>query len=211
MTQEDDSCSDVLYLLVSENGLIASNQFGIYLYHIPELGAAGDDSDLVAISPHWSWFGRALGCRGTLYKTASPHPSLWIQGDRATHTLEFGVDGSGCFPVVVNHRIINGEPVYHVGRWFTLEGRKGMGVESVGLRGKVVINTAVVGKPAITRRLCAVLPGFDRSWRRRDEVKYAGLDEVTGRIMIVVGPMPPCFRVGRHSYARRLYLADLPV
>ena len=213
MIQEDDGYTDVVYFLVSENVLIASNEFGIYLYHIPELKAIGNDSDLVAISPQWSWLGRALECRGTLYKTACPHPALWLQGDRATHTLEFDIDGSGYFPVVVNHRIIDGKPAYDTSCWLKLQGRKGITVR-LGLRWEIVINTAALGKPGITRRLCAVLPRFDDyHWRRREEVKYVDLDEATGRIMIVAGPIPLGFRrlTNKTLYARRLYLADLPM
>jgi len=213
MTQDAEyRRSDGQFFLVSEKGLIASSHAGIYLYHIPELGDVGDD--VVTISPQWSWDGYISGC-STICKTVSLHPAFWIQGRIATHTLEFDMDGSGCFPIVANHQITEGQPAYHVGSHLKLQGRKGI-VVSFGVGGykEIVINTVVFGRPGITRRLRAELPGVDVNYRRRRlEVKYAGLDEVTGRIMIVVGTVPCHIRGVSTStipYARRLYLADIP-
>jgi len=212
VTQDAEYPSDVQFSLVSERGLIASNQLGIHLYHIPELGVAGD-GDLVTISPQWSWFGGASGCN-TICKTVSPHPALWIQGELATHILEFDVDGSGCFPMVANHQITEGRPAHHVGFYLKLRGRKGMAV-GFGEHGEIAINTGVFGRPDITRRLRAELPGANgRHGRRQDVVKYADLDEVTGRIMIVASRGPRSRRKRGRSkipYARRLYLADIPI
>ena len=193
---------------VSENGLVASNPLGIHLYHIPELRAMDDGHSLV---PVWSWRASSRdpsGYRGTLFKTASPYPALWLQGRQTTHALEFDVDESGCFPVVANHHITEGQPAYYVARHLKLEGRKAMGVD-VKEHGEAVFKTGVLGRPGLTRLLHASLPGLFDSYRR-DEVKYVDLDEVTGRIMIVIGTVP-----GRRSrntpYARRLCLADLPI
>ena len=209
MTQNADFRGDVQFSLVSESGLIASNQLGIYLYHIPELGAVGEDGP-VTISPQWSWSGDASGC-STICKTVSPCPALWIQGEMATHTLEFDVDGSGGFPVVADHQITEGRPAYNVGFYLRLRGRKGVAVGH-GLYKEFAIDTAVFGEPDITRRLRAEIPGLDGRHHRRDEVKYMDLDEVTGRIMIVVGPVPRCYRKpGRTFYAQRLYFADVPI
>ena len=98
MTQEENEYrAGVRFFLVSKDGLVACNHCGIHLYHIPELGAASG-GDPIVISPQWSWFGNASGYHGTTYGTASPHPTLWLQGDLATHTLEFHVDESGCSP-----------------------------------------------------------------------------------------------------------------
>jgi len=95
-----------------------------------------------------------------------------------------------------------------------------MGI-SVERPGEVVLNTGVLGKPDITRRLRAPIPGLnaDPPRRPRDIVKYTDLDEATGRIMIAVGPKSHrCRRmsVGVSSgvetpYARRLYIGDLPI
>ena len=200
------------FFLVSENGLIVSNHIGIRLYHIPEPGAAGNDSDLV---PVWSWQGRSTEYRGTLYETASPYPALWLQGVRVTHTLEFDVDESGCFPVVVDHHFTRGPPAYCVWDRLKLQGRKGV---SFGVRqgGEIVFNTGILGKPGITRQLRAHLPcNRVDMWSGlellEDEVRCTDLDEVTGRIMIMVGPMTP-YQTGEWSiYSRQLFLADLPI
>lgn len=183
-----------------------SNRLGIRLYHIPKLGIVDDGSYLDQI---WSWSGDATVYRGTLYKTASPYPALWLQGGWTTHTLEFDVGESGCFPVVENHQVTEGRPAYYVGRLLKLQGRKGMGTE-VRRGGEAVFKTRVLGKPDLTRELRASLPGFwDVDWRELYEVKYTDLDEVTGRIMVVIGNVP-----GRRGdgipYAHRLCLADVP-
>jgi len=205
------------FFVVSAHGLVVTNNLGIWLYHIPELRAAEDDSRLI---PVWDWSGDASEYRGTLYSTASPHPALWLQGYQDTHILEFDVDESGCFPVVVNHHRTGGRPAYYVGEYPKLRGRKGMSID-VGRRDEIVlINTGVLGKPDITRRLRAPIRGLydnNGSWRRQHEVKYTDLDEMTGRIMIAVGPG----RMGGMSLrgsdwdeapcARRLYIGDLPI
>ena len=182
-----------------------SGQFGIHLYHIPELRAVGDDSNLV---PVWSWGGDASGYRGTLNETASPYHALWLQGSWFTHTLEFDVDESGCFPVVVSHQITQGQPAYYVRRHLKLQGRKAMGVDV--WRGEAVFKTGVLGNSDLTRQLRARLPGvYEGPLHEQDEAKYADLDEVTGRIMVVIGTVPGR-RQGDIPYARRLCLADLP-
>ena len=187
-----------------------SNPHGIRLYHIPEPGTVDDGFILV---PVWSWeslLGDPSGYRGTLYKTASTYPALWLQGGRTAHTLEFDVDESGSFPMIVNHRITEGRPAYYVEDCFKLKGRKAMGVD-VKERGKIVFKTGVLGKPDLTRQLHASLPGiYDGSWFVQDEVKYADLDEVTGRIMIVIGTVSNQRR-DNIPFARRLCLADLPI
>jgi len=166
--------------------------------------------DSYRLGPAWGWEGDVSECRGTLYKTESPYPALWLQGERTTHTLELDVDESGCFPVVVSHRITEGQPAYYE-ECLKLQGRKGMGVD-VGLHDEIVFNMGVLGKPDMTRRLYAALPGFNKGILfEQDEVKYVDLDEATGRIMVVVGL--PSDRWGRKDvpYAWQLYLADLPV
>ena len=191
--------------LVSENGLIVSSKDGIHLYHIPELRAVGDDSNLV---PVWSWGGDASRYLGTLNETGFSYPALWLQGSWFTHTLEFDVDESGCFPVVVSHHITEGEPAYHVTRHLKLQGRKAMGV--FAWRGEALFKTGMLGKPDLTRQLRARLPGvYEGPWHGQDEVKYAGLDEVTGRIMVAIGTVSGQRQVDV-TYARRLCLADLP-
>ena len=190
---------------MSENGLIVTDHLGIRLYHIPEPRAVGDDSNLV---PVWSWSGDASEHRGTLYETASPYPALWLQGEWTTHTLEFDVDKSGCIPMVVNHQITEGRPAHYVGDRIKLQGRKVMSI-SIGQAedDEIVINTGVLGKPDITRQLRVQLPGlYESHWYRRDELKYADLDEATGRIMIVLGSIRCSF-----SDARQLLLAELPI
>ena len=181
------------------------NPYEIWLYHIPELRAADEGTMLV---PVWS---RSLGvsdCRGTLCKTASPYPALWLQGKQAAHTFEFDVDESGCYPVVVNDRITEGGPAFYEGDHLKLQGRKGIGIETEQ-RDEIVFNTGIRGKTD-TRRLRAPMLGPNEGPPpAQGEVKYTDLDEVTGRIMVVVGPVPdqwwdevPC--------AWRLYVADLP-
>ena len=153
--------------------------------------------------------GDSSGYRGTLYKTASPHPALWLQGEHTAHTLEFDVDESE-FPVVVNHRITEGQPAYYVAARLKLKGRKVMGID-VKQRGKVVFRTGVLGKPDLTRQLRAPLPGVCTGPQiGQDEVKYVDLDEVTGRIVVVIGIVP--FE-GRDDipYVQQLCLADLPI
>jgi len=128
--------------------------------------------------------------------------------------LEFDVDESGCFPVVVNHHRTEGRPAYYVGNHLKLQGRKGMGID-VERRGEVVLYTGVLGEPDMTRRLRAPIPGLNANGGPC--LKYTDLDEVTGRIVIVVGPR----RMNRMSirgsnwddapYARRLYIGDLPI
>ena len=201
---------------MSEHGLVVTNNLGIWLYHIPEPRAMDDD---LTLFPVWDWLGDISEFHGTLYKTASLCPALWLQGDWATHTLEFDVDEFG-FPVVVNHHRAWGRPAHYVGKYIKLQGRKGMGI-SVERPGEIVLNTGVLGKPGITRRLCAPIPGLntDPPRRPRDIVKYTDLDEATGRIMIAVGHKSHRCRMMsvrvsngvEAPYARRLYIGDLPI
>ena len=200
---QDDSSYETRAFVVSENGLVVTNHLGIWLYHIPELRTIGENTSLV---PVWGRSLNASDCRGTLYKTTSPYPALWLQGKQATHTLEFDADESG-YPVVVNHRITEGRPAFYVGNDLKLQGRKGMGIE-IERRGEIVFHTGILGKPN-TRRLRAPIPGLNEGPRfTKDEVKYTDLDEVTGRIMVVVGPVPR--RRRDIPYAQKLYIADLP-
>ena len=191
------------FFVISENCFVATDSCrGVWLYHIPELEAADEDTRLV---PVWNLPSDVSGCCGTLYKTASLYPVLWLQGKQTTHTIEFDVDG--CYPVVVNHRITEGKPVFHVGNIFKLQGRKGMNIKT-GLRSRVEINTGVVGKPD-TRRLCGAIPGLNHGPRfRQDQVKYTDLDEMMGRIMVVVGHED--IREEWITNAKKLYIADLP-
>ena len=190
---------------VSENGLIVANDDGIFLYHIPELEAADEGSGLI---PAWDWRGDASDLRGTFYKTTSLSRVLWLQGRSATHTLEFGVDESGYFPVVVDHNITERPRTFHPTKHIKLQGRKGMCIECRP-GGEFVFHTRVPEDPDLTRQLHASLRGLDgRAWR--DELKYVDLDELTGRIMIVVGRPNRRMR-GDFPRARRLYIADLPV
>ena len=189
---------------MSENGLVVTNRLGIHLYHIPELKAVGDDSHVI---PIWSWLGDVSEYRGTLYKTASLYPALWLLRSVTAHTLEFDVDESGCFPVVVNHHITEGQPTFLVRRHVKLQGRKGMGSD-VRRGGEIAIDTVMLGTPGIARRLRGPLPGlYHGPWYDQDQVKYMDLDEATGRIVIALG------RIGRREniYARWLCLADLPI
>ena len=190
---------------MSENCLVVTNEHGIFLYHIPELEAVDDGSDLF---PVWDWRGDASDLRGTVYNTASLLSSLWLQGSSATHALEFAVDESGCFPVVVNHSIAEEPLAFNPIEHIKLKGRKGMCIE--GRRGgEFVFHTRVPEDPKLTRQLHASLRGLDgHPWR--DELKYVDLDELTGRIMIVAG-RPDSGRRGNYPYARRFYIADLPV
>ena len=177
---------------------------GIWLYHIPELGTADEDTKLV---PVWNRSLNTMDLYDTaLYKTTSLYPALWIQGKLSTHTIEFDVDESGRYPVVVNHHITEGRPAFHVGDTLKLQGRKGISIKT-RLLDEIVINTVVLGKPD-TRRLQARIPGLSRSPGFHDEVKYTDLDEMTGRIMIVVGHGAP--RGIQIPYTDRLYIADLP-
>ena len=210
MTQGDGTdFPDMRFFLVSENGLIAGDRVGIHLYHIPELGDVDDGSFL---APVWSWFGDASGYHGTTYRTVSPYPALWLQGEQITHTLEFDVDESGCFPIVANHHITLGQPAYYVERYLKLRGQKVMSTE-VRQGGEVVFRTGVLGKPDLARELRASLPGRrlrGRRWLEQNGVKYTGLDEVTGRILVVIGTVPDQ-GADNIPYARRLCLVDLPI
>lgn len=198
--------------MVSENGLVVTNRSRIYLFHIPGLKVTGNDSRLF---PIWSWKGDVAGCHGALYKTTSPYPTLWLQGEQATHTLEFSVDESGCFPVVVNHRIVEGTPAYHVGANVILKSRKVMGVD-IEDDGEIVFTTGVQGKPDFTRELRARLPGLSGtcpSQAVQDEMRHADFDEATGRIMFAAGAVAASRDWGtdRVPYGQRLCLADLPI
>ena len=167
--------------------------------------------------PVWSWWPPLdgpsedpSGYRGTFYKTGSPYPALWLQGEQTTHTLEFDTDESGCFPVVINHHIIEGKPAYYAEKHLKLKGRKVMGV-NIKEHGEAVFKTGVLGKPDITRELHVSLPGlFDADRNKKDEVKYVDLDEVTGRIMVVIGTVPG-LSSDSTPFARRLCLADVPI
>jgi len=87
-----------------------------------------------------------------------------------------------------------------------------MGID-VERRGEIVLSTGYWGK---TRGLRAPMPGLNVNGGPC--LKYTDLDEVTGRIAIVVGPRR---RMGGMStrgsnwddapYARRLYIGDLPI
>ena len=201
----DDFCKDVFF--VSENGLIVSSRLGICLYHIPELRAVDDGFALV---PIWFWSGDASRYRGTLYKTASTYPALWLQGEQTAHTLEFDVDELGCFPIVVNHQVTEEQSAYYAQRHLKLQGRKAMGID-VKQGGKTVFKTGVFGKPDLARELHALLPGFwDVDRRLLDEVKYTDLDEATGRIMVVIGTVADQRGFYTISSAQRLCLAELP-
>ena len=200
-TAQDYSASDVRFFAISENCFVVTSVFGIWLYHIPEFRSVGEDTMLV---PVWNLLVDASDYRGTLYKTASPYPALWLQGEQNSCTLEFDVDESGCYPVVANYKFVVSPPDFYMGTIFKLQGRKGMSIEA-GLRGEIAFNTEVLGKTD-TRRLRAQIPGLNDEPRiTRDEVKYVDLDEETGRIMVVVGPVQ-----GNIPYARQLYIADLP-
>ena len=196
--------SGVRFFVISKNCLVVTDRRGIWLYHIPELRAAREDTRLVAV---WDLPLDASDYRGTLYKTTFAYPGLWLQRKQTTHTIEFDADGFG-YPMVENHHTAEGKPGFHMGNTLKLQGRKGMSIETLW-RDEVMISTGVLGKPD-TRRLRAPIPGLNRGPRvRQAELKYADLDEMTGRIMIVVGP-----EVGRGQvdvpYARRLYIADIP-
>ena len=188
-----------------------TNPRGIHLYHIPEPRAVGDGYSLDPVWSWWSLVGDSLGYRGTLYKTASPHPALWLQGEHTAHTLEFDV-GESEFPVVVNHQITEGQPAYYVAARLKLKGRKVMGID-VKQRGKAVFRTGVLGKPDLTRQLRASLPGVYTGPRiGQDEVKYVDLDEATGTIMVVIGAVPnPARPRANVPFARQFCLADLPI
>ena len=123
--------------------------------------------------------------------------------------IEFDVDESGFYPVVVNHQITKGQPEFFVGDTLKLQGRKGISTET-GWVDEIVINTGMVGKPN-TRRLRAPIPGLNRVlWFARDEVSYTSLDEVTGRIMVVVSYDDALQRTP-HARKLKLYVADLPI
>jgi hypothetical protein len=203
-TTQNDRPEETRVLAIAENGLIVNNPDGIFLYHIPELKATGKTSNLV---PVWNWRGDASDLRGTLYKTVSPYPALWLQGRRTTHTLEFDVDEPGCFPTVTNHEITGERPAFRSVDRLKLQGRKGLGIES-GRKGEIVFHTGALENPDLTRRLRGSVPGLGVSAAWTEEFKYADLDELTGRIMFVAGLRGPD---GGTPYARWLYIADLPV
>lgn len=79
-----------------------------------------------------------------------------------------------------------------------------MSIES-RLEGEVVFHTGMLENPNLTRRLRASTLGPNGN-SLLGEINYADLDELTGRIMVVVGPI-----VGRRQYdlpyTRRLYIA----
>jgi len=203
MTQVDEVYET---FAVSENCLVISDSLGIWVYHIPELRTIGEDLRLL---PAWGRTLHGSSYRvGTLYKMASPYPAIWLLGEEATHTLEFDVDESGCYPVIVNHQIIWGRPDFKVGDNIELRGRKGMGVET-RRRDEIVFNTGILGE-SDTRRLRAPIPGLNTGHRsKQDKAWHTDLDEVTGRIMVLVGPVP-----GRRQddtpRVRRLYITEVP-
>ena len=184
---------------MSEHGLVVANRSGIFLYHVPELG-----SDFT-LHPVWEWAGNASYLRGTYYKAASPFPALWLQGGLFTHTLEFGEDESG-FPVVTKHDFTGGRPTFRSAEHIKLRGRRGMSIEQP-LQGQIVIKTGVLEKPVAMRRLNVSLPGLTDcpQW---GGFMFADLDELTGRIMIIVGP-PISRRFDNILCARQLYVVDL--
>jgi hypothetical protein len=184
---------------------VAANHLGIWLYHIPELRDIDEDTRL---APVWGRPLRTSDFHGTLYKTASSYPALWLQEEETTHTIEFGVDESGRYPVVMNHHIAEGRPAFYVGNDVELRGRKGMGIETERW-GEIVFNTGMLGKPD-TRRLRAPMSHLNEDPQlAHDGITYTDLDEVTGRIMIVVDSMF-ARRQGDIPRAQRLYIADLP-
>ena len=203
MTQVDEAYET---FAVSENCLVISDSIGIWLYHIPELRTIGED---LRLFPAWGRTLHGSSYRvGTLYKTASPYPAIWLLGEEATHTLEFDVDESGCYPVIVDHQIIWGRPDFKVGDDIELRGRKGMGIET-RRRDEIVFNTGILGE-SDTRRLRAPIPGLNTGPRpKQDKAWHTDLDEVTGRTMALVGPVP-----GRRQddtpRVWRLYIAEIP-
>ena len=132
--------------------------------------------------------------------------------ENRSHTLEFHVDESGCFPIVVNHHITLRQPAYYVERYLKLRGQKVMSTE-VRQGGEVVFRTGVLGKLDLARELRASLPGRrlrGRRWLEQNGVKCTDLDEVTGRILVVIGTVPDQ-GADNIPYARRLCLVDLPI
>lgn len=162
---------------------MVTNQCGILLYRIPILRVVGHGP---GIDLKCFWSGNASNLPGTLHKTASPHPALWLQGRGTTHTLEFDVDGSGFFPAVVNHSITGGRPAFYSAEYIKLNGWKDMSIES-HLGGEIVFHTGTLENPNLMSRLRVSISDLNSSllW---DEFKYANLDELTGGTMIVVGP-----------------------
>lgn len=193
---------EIRVFAVSEHGLILVHHSGIFLYHIPDLRLSTWGFGL---SPVWEWRGNASYLWGSLRRTASLFPALWLQGGLTTHTLEFDANDSG-FPVVAKHDFTGGRPAFHSAEHIKLRGRKGMSIED-RLQGQIAFKTGVLEEPDIMRRLSVSIPGLnDRPhW---DEFKYADLDELTGRIMIVIGP-PGGRRQDYVPYARHLYITDL--
>ena len=120
------------------------------------------------------------------------------------------VDESGCFPVVVNHHIAEGQPAYYAKHYLKLQGRKVVGTE-VGQGGEAVFKTGMLGKLDLTREIRASLPGFgDGDWRKQDKVKCTDFDEATGKVIVVINASPSRRGDDIHC-ARRLCLADLPI
>lgn len=202
---QDDYPSEPRVFAVSERGLIVTNRSGIFLYHVPDLRSEAQEFTLL---PVWYWRADASGLRGSLYKTASQYPGLWLQGHRATHTLEFCEDGSGCLPVVANHNITKrSRPFFSLATHIKLQGRRGMGIVD-RLKEAIFFHTGILEDPNCRRPIRIQIPGLNAgSWR--GEFKYMDLDELTGRVMVVVGP-PTGRTQDIIPYAERLYIADLP-
>ena len=76
------------------------------------------------------------------------------------------------------------------------------------LKEAIFFHTGILEDPSCRRPIRIQIPGLNAgSWR--GEFKYMDLDELTGRVMVVVGP-PTGRTQDIIPYAERLYIADLP-
>jgi len=177
---------------------------GIHLYRTPELSSAEDFSTL---SPIWEWLGKSDWFCGSACMTFSQDPVLYLQGGSGTHTITFRTDASGRDPVVAEHHVSEGRPVYLSERddyLFTTKGQKGLHYDD-GSGDHCLLDTCLFGREGLAGGFSAVVDGPVYDDWEEPEIRFADFDERTGRILLATHG-----GVWGESGATRISLADLP-
>lgn len=190
--------------MVSENAVVICDVEGIHLFHIPELSSA---ENLSTLEPVWDWLGESRWSCGSISMTSPKHPTLYLQGGFATHTIVFRMDASGRDPLVVEHRV-SGGPLACLtlveeedGRRFVMKGRKGV---CYNVRdGSSEFGTWLQEMEGLAGGFGAELElPNDNDW----EARLVDFDERTGRILIGTA-----LRWGDGvQEVDRIFFADLP-
>ena len=197
--------------MVSENAVVICDEDRIYLYHIPELNSAEHSSTL---SPVWECPGEPKWLCGSVHKTPSHHPVLYLQSSSGTHTITFRMDACGRDPVVVRHHITGKLPAHLTcleeekaeDDRFVMKGRKGLYYNVEG-DSSPNFSTCLVGREELAGGFHAdVDPLSCVDPMDEHEVRLADFDERTGRILIGTGP----YFAYEKDKGIRIYLADLP-